>query len=455
MDIFPRKNGVYIVGGSIRDLLCKRAPKDYDLAVAENPDQFAGSLASHMDGHVVKFGKHGHKILRVIARDHFFDIMPVNGQSIDDDLNRRDFTINAMALDASTGDLIDPTGGQRDLQSKTVRMVAPNVFRQDPLRLLRAYRMATSFDLTIEKDTINRITRDAGLIRRTAGERIREEMFKILQSSDSHSRLTAMADSGVLHKVLPELYDLKKWADENERPGFFYNQAFAAYNRLEILLNPLNSSDSMPVEALGDDIDLQRIVLLKWAVLLQSTGRISSRRSTAGSTVKYCGHAARSADTARRICRRLKFSRHDSDTIEFIVRHHNWPFFLFRARQKKVCTDRAFIRFFMKCGDRTPDILLHARVGLPEQWSGQGSDDQRFFDFVDDGLQSYHAVLRPRAMQPLPLNGNDLIKHFGLKPSAKFRRILRSVKEAHLASEDFTREQALELVEALLNKEKI
>ena len=174
-NVFPQKKGVYIVGGSIRDLLCGRTPIDYDLAVTTAPDRFARSLASRTAGHVVEFGKHGHTILRVVTGDDYFDIMPLNGESIEDDLHRRDFTINALALELSYGNLIDPTGGRRDLAAKNVRMVDRDAFRNDPVRLLRAYRMAATFDFTIDKDTEAAISQDADLIRKSAAERIREE----------------------------------------------------------------------------------------------------------------------------------------------------------------------------------------------------------------------------------------------------------------------------------------
>ncbi len=132
-------------------------------------------MSSGTAGHVVEFGKHGHTVLRVVLADYYFDITPLNGASIEDDLQRRDFTINALALEVSTGKLIDPAGGQQDLAAKKIRMVNRDVFRKDPVRLIRAYRMAATFDFIIDKDTEAAISQDADLIRKSAAERIREE----------------------------------------------------------------------------------------------------------------------------------------------------------------------------------------------------------------------------------------------------------------------------------------
>ena len=454
ISVFPQKEGVYIVGGSIRDLLCGRVPQDYDLAVAWEPDNFARSLASKASGHLVKIGKRGHQVLRVVTGDYFFDIMPFNGASIEDDLNQRDFTINAMALELSSGRLIDPTGGKRDLAAKKVRMVSGDIFQKDPLRLIRAYRMAASFGFAIDKQTESAIVRDADLIQKSAGERIRDELFKILNHSGSRTQLVNMADSGVLFCVLPELLTLKNCPADDHQPAYFYERTLNAYQHLEQLLDNRELKSSQPAEALFEDIDAERSVLLKWAVLLHDLGRPSVRTITAGGSVKFYGHAAKSADLARKICLRLKFSRRHCDRIELIVRHQNRPLFLFKARQKKIDIDRAFIRLFMKYGNLLPDIFLHA---LAQYASRRDSADpclQIFSEFICEGIQKYYAVLRPRASQPLPLNGNDLIGKFGLKPSAAFKQILKAIEEEHLAGGNLTREKALVLVAKMLNDAK-
>ncbi len=452
--IFPQKKGVYIVGGSIRDLLCGRTPIDYDLAVANDADRFARSLASRTSGHVVEFGKHGHTILRVVTRDYFFDIMPFNGFSIEEDLRRRDFTINAMALEVSSGNLIDLLGGRQDLAAKKVRMVARDVFQKDPVRLIRAYRMAASFDFTIDEDTKAAISHDADFIRDSAGERIREELFKILKSARSHAQLVRMAHSGLLFSVFPELLQLKNCRLCGNQAANLFEQTLGAYDHLEKLLTARDLVMPAPADRFFEDLDAARATLIKWAVLLQNIGQPAARTVTADGTRHFYGHAAGSAAMSREICQRLRFSRRQSDTIEFIIRNHLRPLFLFNARQKKVPVDRAYIRFFMKCGNYTPDILLQALAGFMSQRAPENPAIQSFSEFVNKGIHNYYSILQPRASQPPPLNGNDLIKEFGLKPSAMFKQILKFIEEERLARQNLTREQALELVEKHLSRAK-
>jgi tRNA nucleotidyltransferase/poly(A) polymerase len=454
-NIFPRKKGVFIVGGSIRDLLGGRPPIDFDLAVANDTAGFAGSLADRIAGHVVEFGKHGHTILRVVSRTHYYDIMPLNGKSIEEDLHRRDFTINAIALDISTGNLIDPTGGRQDLAAKKVRMVAGDVFRKDPVRLVRAYRMAASFDLTIEKDTRAAIFRDTDLIRESAGERIRDEIFKILKTPGSCSHLTDMAKSGLLFSIIPELSTLKNCRLEEHRPQDLFNRTLDAYRHLERLPECRNLPFSAYIRQFSENDDASRLALLKWSVLLHNIGRPVVRTTRADGKSHFYGHAARSAGMARDICRRLRLSRQQTDDAEFVIRHHLHPFFLYRARQKRVSDDRPFIRFFMRCDSRTPDVLLHALVAFSGHGNPQNPSIHQFSEFIGACMDRYYSVLRPRSFRPLPLGGNDLINEFGLKPSAAFKPILRVLKEEHLARERFTREEALEMVEKLLNKKDL
>jgi len=450
--VFPRTTGVYIVGGSIRDLFCGRIPIDYDLAVAGDPAGFARLLAARTAGRLVEFGRRGHTIRRVVTADHHFDIMPLNGASIEEDLRRRDFTINAIALEVSSGNLIDPAGGRQDLAAKTVRMVERDVFRNDPVRLVRAYRMAASLNFTIEKDTQAAICRDADYVRKSAAERIREELFKILDFAESHAQLACMAHSGLLFSLFPELLALKTGRAVRKQPADLFEQTLAAYEHLEKLLNPRDRQPPEPLDRYLDDADSARVIGLKWSVLLQSVGQPPARTGVAAKTHHCDAPAARSASIARKICLRLKFSRRQSDSIEFLIRHHSEPFLCFRARRKKIPAARAFIRLFMTCGDRTPDILLHALAGFMARKDQQAPAIQPFSEFVTAGIDCYYRVLRPRAATPPPLNGNDLIKDFGLKPSPAFKQILEAIEEEHLAGENFTREQALGLVATLLDE---
>ncbi len=359
-NIFPKKKGVYIVGGSIRDLLCGRTPFDYDVVVKGDPASFARRLASKTSGRYVELGKHGQTMRRVVTKDIHFDIMPVNGISINDDLRLRDFTVNAMAVAVSTGNLIDPLSGRRDLADRTVRMVSRDVFRKDPVRLIRAYRLAASFDFSIDAETHRLLARDANLIRQSAGERIREELFKILQCAGSHAYLTRMAHSGLLFNIFPELLTLNNYRRPGASHPNLFEQTLHSLDSLERLLNTRDQFTGVSGARLFQDVDAARATLLKWAILFHDIGKPLAQTLTEGGIVHFYGHTFKSAAMARKICQRLKFSKRQTDLIEFIIANHLRPFFLFQAQQKKIPVQKVFTRFFMKCRELTPDVLLHA-----------------------------------------------------------------------------------------------
>ncbi len=450
--LFPRKKGVYIVGGSIRDLIANRTPADYDMAVAHEPHQFARSLAASTGGHVVEIGKNGHTILRVIAHDVSFDILPLNGGSIEEDLHQRDFTLNAMALDLASANLIDPLNGRQDMSDGLVRMVSPDIFRKDPVRLIRAYRMAATFGFRLPGATEAVIRRDAGLICESPGERIREELFKIFQVDISHVQITQMALSGVLAGILPEIRPLRDCRAGGPQSLFIFESVLKSYNYLERLLGSRLLNLTPPAADLYQDMDSDRAAILKCAILLHDIGKPVVSRVDTAEGVRFYGHAARSAAMARAVCERLRCSNRQTQTIEFIIRQHERPFYLFKACLRTADAKRGFIRFFMKYGEFTPDVLLLALADTAGRCAFVTPTVSDFSNFIIGCLDMYYTTLRPRSKRPLPLTGHDLIAEFKLEPSPLFKRLLNAVEEENLVLPKLTRSRALELVKRKLNQ---
>ncbi len=452
-NIFPHKRGVYIVGGSIRDLMCDRTPFDYDVVVQCDPASFAKQLASKISGRFFELGKHGQTMRRVVTRDFLFDIMPLNGATIEEDIHQRDFTINAMALAVSSGSLIDQLGGRQDLTSKKIRMVSVDIFRKDPLRLIRAYRLAAAFNFSIDADTSRVLARDTPLINRSAGERVRDEFFKILQYAGSHAHLAGMARSGLLFHVFPELLALKNYRKPGADFQNLFEQTINSYHSLEKLMDTGGPPNKAFADRLYHDVNAARTTCLKWAILFHDIGIPATQPLADEKIDHFYSHALKSATMAREICRRLRFSRRQTDAIGLIIANHLQPFVIFRTQQRKIPFQKAFTRFFMKCRDLTPDVLLHA---LAEHMGKKGPRDpgpKEFTEFIRTLIQHYYSVLRPRASLPPPLSGNDLINEFGMKPSAEFKRILKRIEEERLTKAVLTRHQAFKLVEKIIRRQ--
>jgi poly(A) polymerase len=453
-NIFPKTKGAYIIGGSIRDLLLGRTPADYDVAVLGNPEKFANHVALQTNGHLVEMGKPGQMIIRVVTENHIVDISPVNGLTIEDDLNQRDFTINAMAYDLSTGKMIDVLGGLQDLEKKKVKMVSKQIFKKDPIRLLRAFRMGACLGFDIEPQTSSAIAREATIIQESAGERIRLELFKMFETDKSHYYLSQMAKTGLLTAIFPELGKLKKCFQNRHHCYDVFEHSIKAYGHLEEMLSkPDNFLPAVSHRGIAG-IDRHKAILLKCAILLHDIGKPAAKSLDHSGQTRFYGHARKGADMAKSISTRFKFATRERNFIDFIIRNHIRPLSLFSAQKNKTLTLKGITRFFMKCKENTPYLLLHTIADIKGKQDKANAENKAFITFVKGMLDEYFAEFSPKSKtQPL-ITGHDLIEEFGLTPSPSFKKILNLAEEARLSNTIGSKPEALKLVNNFLKQQK-
>ena len=440
----------YVVGGSVRDMLLERPAIDYDIAVADNPEEFARQLATSISGHYVEIGKPGLRLHRVVADDLIFDISAIAGSSIEDDLRRRDFTINAMAYDIRVGEIIDCMNSRRDLDNKIVRMVAPSVFKQDPVRLIRTFRMAATLSFGIDAATKSAVGEHADLIADSAGERIWIELYKILETEYSHRSIKQMAACGLLPAILPDMIHLKGCPQDGRHRFDVLDHTLAAYDHLERILLNRHSSFSLQTTKHGCVSIGMPGPILKFAMLLHDIGKPGTRFEGYNGRVHFYGHGRKGANIARGISQRLKLSRKEAANVDFIVRNHLRPLHLFISNQRVQLSPKAITRFFVKSGSRTPALLLHS---MADEFGKAKTADGRhlpFAEFVTELMKTYFSTFKPRKQVPPLLSGNDLINTFGLTPSPLFTTILARTEEARLAGIINSKEEALGWVEGFL-----
>ena len=236
-------------------------------------------------------------------------------------------------------------------------------------------------------------------------------------------------------------------------PITYLRQTIDSYGGLEKLLDAGGQLKKVSGDRLFQDLDAARATLLKWAILFHDIGIPSTQTPTGEETINFYSHALKSAAMAQKICQRLRFSRRQTDPIGLIIANQLQPFFLFQAQQKKMSFQKGFTRFFMKCRDLTPDVLLHALAAFMGKKDTQEPGLKEFIDFIRTLSQNYYSILQPRASLPQLLSGNDLISEFGLKPSADFKRILQRIEEERLTRQVLTRHQALKLAKELISRQ--
>ncbi len=446
-EILPAESGIYIVGGSVRDLLLGRCPVDCDIVVDGDPMILARKLATKTSGHVVQIGAPGKRITRVTAGSAVFEIAPVAGQNIEADLLRRDFTINALAYETSSNQIIDPTEGRKDLAEKTVRMVSEHAFMEDPVRLIRTFRIAAVLNFKIDPQTLNAVKSHAKRMIASPGERIRPELLKILETANSCPYLLQMADTGLLQTVFPEMEPMMECSQNHRHIHNVFHHTIDAYRKLEDLFN--HPESLIPPELI--DTALQQVdrPLLKLAILLHDIGKPCTRTVDSKGTIHFYGHEKAGSVLFKKIARRLTLSNKEADYINRIIENHLRPLHLFTASRRQPLSRRSRVRFFMRCKDLCPALLVHAVADSRAKTIPDAS--RPFAEFAAGLLNDFFLQFMPESEKPPLITGRDLIQELGLTPSPLFKKILLAVEEARLVQRSLTREQAMQVAKNLSN----
>lgn len=443
--LFPTQEGVFIVGGTTRDLLLGKRPVDYDIAVSQNPEIFAEKIAKANRCRLIPMGRPGKKSFRIATHDTILDITGVNGPTIRDDLDRRDATINAMAFELSSGTLLDWVGGRRDLAEKRIRMVSEKGFVDDPIRLLRAFRLAAALGFSIEERTVSTIARDASLIRLSAGERIRSELLQLFSCRDSAPHVDLMIKTGLLRTILPELAPEPAVGDIAPPDADLQSPLQSIYQHLETLLN------HPPPGYPSQDTVVESSFPLNPAAWLKFSSILTHRNMEPDGRALPVGHEKNIVNAACSICHRLRLSTKEKNFVTGIVANHNWPFHLHNAFKEGKLIPKAATRFFMAVGPLAPYLLMSAQANA----QGCFPDRRSFPDFIQHMLRAYCRTYLPAKARPPLVSGRDLMNIFGMPPSSLFKRILTRLEEERLSGELADRASALKMAEKMLLERSI
>jgi tRNA nucleotidyltransferase/poly(A) polymerase len=452
-NLFDDLPQAYLVGGSVRDLIRGVEPVDYDIAASPPLEEFARIMANRLNGKIIKLGKERFNLCRIVSDTHRVDITPVKHNDIHRDLKSRDFTINAIACDLSTGKIIDTAGGLGDLQNHTVKMASPDAFKADPVRLIRAFRMAATLNFNIEAPTLRTIARQAAAIQQAAGERVWTELEMIMACPNSVPTIRDMANTQLLFYVIPELAELQTCGQNDYHTTDVFNHTLRAYQAMEDQLSHPNPSLSKATTHFIAEVTREKRILMKMAIMLHDTGKPASHTRDLGGKVHFYGHAAQSALLARKICQRLHMSNRQQNWIETVVRYHHRPLSLYLAQQRHPLRPKTVGRFFRQCGRCTPYILIHAIADAEGKEESPADRNIALHDLYGHLLTTYLEKTTIPAQPPV-INGNDLMDIFKIPPSPLLGKILKSIEELQIAGSLTGREETLRWVSAYLDGRK-
>ena len=406
---------IYIVGGAVRDLITTRESDDWDFTTNASPEEI---LEVFPDGfYDNKFGTVGvshesspnpYEITTYRTEHGYSDSRRPDkvewGKSLKEDLQRRDFTINAIALNPKKGDVevIDPFDGQKDLEKKIVRAVgeADQRFREDALRMMRAVRIAAELGFTIEEETFEGIKKNVSLINKIAKERIKDELFKIMASPNPYEGMLLFRNSGLMAEILPEME--KTFGVEQKSPGRHHIHDVGTHSMLSLKEVAKRNTDP----------------LVRFATMIHDIGKPQTYKMLKNGTITFYNHEVVGASIAKNIAERLRFSRKETGKLIKFVRWHQ-----FTVTEEQ--TDAAIRRFMRRVGKENVPDMLDLRVG-DRLGGGARETSWRLEEFKERLIE---VQKQPFTVHDLKIKGDDVMKEIGIKPGPKVGEILEKLFE--------------------------
>jgi poly(A) polymerase len=468
--IRERSSPCYIAGGTIRDWLMGRDSKDLDVTVPHDAFGWATVLARKLGGTFVPMDIE-EDVARVVWQGDCVDFSSFREgtDNIEDDLLKRDFTINSMATPfprqipsswekIKSPEIFDPAGGKKDLQDKIIRSTSAAVFVSDPLRLLRAYRFMAKYGFRIESLTEKQIREHVHLLYLVAEERSACELDAIMAVPESIKTIEAMHENSVLEELMPELYRGVGVQQPSSHHLDVFEHGLAALKHMEKAQNTPGEYFPGHGEMFSEYLKgNKRRILLKWAALFHDLGKPETCkiRGDRNGRITFYNHDKEGERIFNIIAARFKWSRDDRDFVSRLISIHMWPFHLNNARKKTGLTPRAYLRLIKAVGEEFPGLFMLAMADSLAG-CGAGKPPRMEEDLVSLFCEmdiAYHRKIQPILKKRL-LTGNDLIAVFGLEPGPQFKQIFDSLEIAQVEGEIQDREHALEWVKNYLKSHK-
>jgi poly(A) polymerase len=441
----------WIVGGAVRDALLGRPVRDVDLAVEGSPEQPARTIGKAAPGPVFQLSEE-FGAWRVVARDGWVcDVSPLQGATIEEDLSLRDFSVNAVAVPLEGGDPIDPHGGRRDLEAKTLRVLEGG-YERDPLRPLRLVRLATELAFEPDEATEEATRAAAPAITRASPERVFAELRRLVIADRVLAGLELADRLGIAKAVLPELHALHGV----EQSRYHHRDVYG--HTIEVLSHQVDIERD-PAATFGDelgariDAQLSEVLAdeltgwqaLRFAALLHDVAKPPTRGVLPDGRVTFMGHHALGEEMVGAICRRLRTSQRLRSFLGALTRNHLVLGFLVHERP----LSRAAVYHYMRAC--SPVELEVTVLSCADRLATRG-------DRAEEAIALHLELARDLAAEALawrerpprpPVRGDELARELELEPGPEIGALLRRLEEAAFAGEATTRDEALSLARRL------
>lgn len=475
VEVLPAGVPVYLVGGAVRDAMLGNDVHDMDFVLPGDTMKVARQTARALHGAFYPLDEE-RGTARIILDEQntqrvFLDFASFRGPDLESDLKGRDFTFNAMAIEVRQPDsLLDPLGGAADLRAGLVKACSPRTFIDDPLRILRAVRFAAAFNFHIQIEARQAMRKAVRLLDRVSPERVRDELFRILDGSQPYTSIRALEILGVFPFILPELTPMKGVAQSPPHQRDVWNHTLSVMQKLDEILAALapeydqdaaaNLSLGLAALHLGryrqqigehlqTSLNPERSLraLLFFAALYHDAAKPMTRTVEESGLIRFLRHEQEGVELAERRGRELKLSGVEVERLKTVIRHHMRPAQL--SRDQDTLSRRAIYRFFNDTGPSGIDICLlsladfmgkYEQAALPtDQWV-------KLLEFVKELMESWWEYPQERVSPPSILNGTEIMDLFELEPGPFIGELIEAVREAQAVEKIKTRDEAIALV---------
>lgn len=455
-----KKARPYIVGGYLRDILLKRKKSnpDIDFCIKNKALRFAAELAKKLKaGYVVLDRLHG--ACRIVKKERgrvvTLDFTDFRGKTLELDLLHRDFTINTLAMELEGISeprpcmCIDLYSAGHDLRRKIIRAVHEGAFEEDPLRILRAFSFSTTLGFRIDKKTLGLIRLKRKALACVAGERIRDELFKVLSSPGTFQGLVQMDRHNIISVIMPEIERMRGLKQGPYHHLDVWRHSLETVRQLEAILDELKSNRAIR-QYLEEVIssDRNRRSLIKLGALLHDVGKPSALRRREGKII-FHGHEKIGWEITESIGKRMKFSNDELMILKKMVFWHLRPGYL---ADNEIISARARFRYFRDTGREALSVLL---ISLADQRATKGpktrkQDRMRHERAVSALIREYLAREKQKKPERL-ISGDDVISVFKIPPSPVIGKVLGEIEELQAIGKVNTKGQALKAARKVIN----
>lgn len=446
-------NNTYIVGGFMRDLIIGKESSDIDLVVPTNTSKILSKqLADILNAHLVTLDDQN-SIYRIVFdnKKDYIDIADCEGFTIQDDLKRRDFSINAIAFDIKNNLLIDEHDGINCIKNGIIKEISEKNISDDPIRLLRAFRFQSELGFSLHRNLEKIIEINAKKISQTAAERINVELIKLFEGKNCVKALNNMDKYEILELLIPEIKDIKRIPPNSHHHLCLFDHSLEVVRQLELYYqkSPAVVKDHFEEILYAGH---KRIAYLKIAAFLHDIGKPATWEiDQVTGRHRFIKHDDVGAKIVEKPLKHLKFSKKQISYIQKIIKYH---LYAANIANDNLVGEKAVTRFFRKMENEVIDLIA---IAYADRLAARGPDITQ--EMVENNINQLRFLLNKyldikNTLSPLPklLTGNDIMEMFNIYPSPKLGQILKDLNEAQLSSEITTKDQAIDFVKNLLKK---